>query len=125
MGAYTVTKVKELGHFPWAAGKRAKLVKITGPASYDTGGSAVTPLVDFGLRRVDLLLVLGSSVPSNYFGGPAVVAPSTGGYRYSLTGTATAPTITVTKGAGSPAEETAATNLSAQNFYAIVVGDGA
>jgi hypothetical protein len=125
MGAYTVTKVKELGHFPWAAGKRAKLVKITGPASYDTGGSAVVPLVDFGLRRVDLILPISGAVPNTYFQTGALAAPSTGGYRYSLTGTALAPTITVTKGAGSPAEETAATNLSAQSFYAIVVGDGA
>ena len=120
MGACTVTKVRQLGHWPWQQGKRAALVQVALSASYATGGDTMSAAVDFGFKRVTGMFVV--TAPAIVSGFPAT-APSAGGYKYTLGGTPVAPTVVATKGAGTPAEETATTNMSTHNFYAIVVGE--
>lgn len=124
MGAVALTEVQQLGQWPWDVGQRAVLAKCTMSSSYATNGDTVAGAVTLGLRRVTQLLIVSEATSGTYgkVAGRTVAEPIKG-YKITLAGTQAAPKIILTKGDASPAEEANATNVSAQIFYAIFIGE--
>lgn len=79
------------------SGKAVRRATITFSSSYATGGDTLD-IANLGLRQVDTLYVNG--------------ALATFGYHAQLAGTAQIPKVKLIKGSTTPAEETAATNVS-------------
>jgi hypothetical protein len=119
MGAVTISNVRTLGNVNHVRG-RAVTCRITMPASYDSGGSALSH-AGLGLTSIDHMFIIASPATSVVKGKNVVAA--TGGAFPRLAGTRTARLIQAFAAAdGTNTQVSGAVDLTDVVFDAIFIG---